>query len=240
MTAQTNPSKNLLSLLQKAALFKDLSSEELDSVIASAYWIKQEQDAFFFMEEDPAQVIYLLTKGKIKLSQVTPDGPQVLLGYISPGTEFGLLAVLNQTTYPISAQAVGVCEALAWNRDAFDQLLKKSHQITLNAMSILVGHIRDYQRQIQDLATQRVERRIARLLLRLAQQSGYKSDQGVVIDLPLTRQDIAEMTGTTLFTVSRTLKQWEKQGLILSKRGQVIIRFPHGVVKIADEFISAE
>lgn len=187
------------------------------------------------MQGDPGVMLCLLIKGKVKLTQVTPQGQQLILEYINPGREFGLLAVLTATEYPISAQAVGDCEALAWSRQALYRLMQEFHPISLNAMNILALHIRHLQNLLQELTTQRVERRIARILLRLAQQSGYKTDEGVIIDLPLTRQDLAEMAGTTLYTVSRTLKQWEKQGLILSKRRQIVITFTHGLVSVADD-----
>jgi CRP-like cAMP-binding protein len=107
--------------------------------------------------------------------------------------------------------------------------------IALNAIQILAGRVRDFQDRIRELTTERVERRIARALLRLARQTGHKVDEGVLIDLPLTRQDLAEMTGTTLFTVSRTLSQWEAQGLVHAGRERVVIRFPHGLVSIAED-----
>jgi CRP-like cAMP-binding protein len=88
---------------------------------------------------------------------------------------------------------------------------------------------------VRELSTQRVERRIARTILRLARQSGRKIEQGVLVDLPLSRQDIAEMTGTTLYTVSRVLSDWEDRGLVQSERQQVIITYPHGLVSLAED-----
>lgn len=227
--------KLYLALLQKTNLFKKLPADHITDLISQATLIKKKSNAFFFMQGDPAKKVFTLVDGQVKLHQISPDGQQVILGYISTPTDFGLLAVLNQTSYPISAQAVGECIALAWDSQMINNMLRKSHQLTLNALDILAQHMRDYQQQIQDLATQRVERRIARALLRLAQQSGRKTDNGVEIKLPLSRQDLAEMTGTTLFTVSRTLKKWETGGLIISKRQKVIIRYPHGLVSIAED-----
>jgi CRP-like cAMP-binding protein len=107
-----------------------------------------------------------------------------------------------------------------------------------NIIHIMGRQIAEFQSRIRELSTQRVERRIARAILRLAQQSGVKTEQGVLINLPLSRQDLAEMTGTTLYTVSRFLKQWESQGLVLSKREKVIITHPHGLVSIAEDLVS--
>jgi CRP-like cAMP-binding protein len=93
----------------------------------------------------------------------------------------------------------------------------------------------EVQDRYRELATEKVERRIARTLLRLAAQSGRRVAEGVLIDIPLTRQDIAQMTGTTLFTVSRTLSEWERQGLLSVGRERVVIREPHALVKIAED-----
>jgi CRP-like cAMP-binding protein len=119
-----------------------------------------------------------------------------------------------------------------------NRLMEQCPRIAINAIQILAERIREFQDRIRELATERVERRIARALLRLARQSGKKVSEGVLIDLPLTRQDLAEMSGTTLYTVSRTLSQWESQGLVYASREKVIIRYPHGLVMIAEDLAS--
>jgi CRP-like cAMP-binding protein len=91
------------------------------------------------------------------------------------------------------------------------------------------------QERLRELATERVEQRVARTLLRLARQVGRKVEGGVLIDMPLSRQDLAEMTGTTLYTVSRILSQWEQQHLVETGRERILIRQPHGLVAIAED-----
>jgi len=93
------------------------------------------------------------------------------------------------------------------------------------------------QERQKALVTDRVEQRIARILLKLTAQSGRKIEEGVLIDLPITRQDIAEMSGTTLFTVSLTLNEWERGGLLEIGRERVVIRNPHGLVSISDDLV---
>jgi CRP/FNR family transcriptional regulator, nitrogen oxide reductase regulator len=102
-------------------------------------------------------------------------------------------------------------------------------------LQTLADRVSEFQDRIRELTTERVERRIARALLRLAQQTGRKVEDGVLVDLLITRQDIAEMTGTTIFTVSRTMSQWETQGIIKSGREKIIIRRPHQLVVIAED-----
>jgi len=218
-----------------STILRGLEPNEIHAVLENAHLSSLEDGAFYFMEGDPAERAYILLEGKVKLIQVTPDGQQVILGYLVPGRVYGIIAILKKVTYPVSAQAVGRCNAVYWDRDLLNRLMERYPRIALNALRIMAGQIRDFQNRVQDLSTQRVEQRIARAILRLARQSGRKVEVGVLIDLPLSRQDLAEMTGTTLFTVSRILKEWEKRGLVQSKRQQVVILFPHGLVQIAED-----
>ena len=222
-------------IAQKSLLFQGLSQADLAQVTGLGRPSHREDEQFFFMEGDPADQVYVLLKGKVKLSQTTLDGQQVMMGYLSPGREFGFIAVLSEMAYPVSAQAVGECQALSWERVVMVKLMSEKPCLAQNAFALLARQIGEFQNRIQELSTQRVERRIARTLLRLAQQAGRKVDEGVLIDLPLSRQDLAELTGTTLFTVSRTLKGWEMQGLVRSQREKVVILFPHGLVRIAED-----
>ncbi len=218
-----------------AVIFRDLTDAEFDPVIAAANLRELGDGAYFFMEEDPAAIAFVLIEGKVKLTQVTPDGQQVILGYLVPGRVFGIIAILKDVAYPVSAESVGKCRALAWDRPTMNRLMEQSPRLALNALRIMAGQIREFQNRVRELSTQRVEQRVARAVLRLARQSGRKTEQGVLIDLPLSRQDLAEMTGTTLFTVSRVFKEWEKRGLVASKRQQVMILSSHGLVSIAED-----
>lgn len=190
---------------------------------------------FLFQEADPADQVWVLLSGRVRLSQVTVDGQQVIMRYITPVEEFGLLAVLSQAEYLVSAQAIEDCMVMVWEKRVMRRLMQQIPGIAERALEVLVNRIKEFQDRLREMATERVERRIARALLRLASQTGRKTEQGVLIDLPLSRQDLAEMTGTTLFTVSRTLSQWEAKGLILSGRTKIVICFPHGLVTIAED-----
>jgi len=191
--------------------------------------------SYLYQQGDPAETFYILHSGRIKLSQVTVDGQQIILRYVAPSEAFGVISVLSEAEYPVSAEAVEDSQVIAWTRERMHQLMIQEPKIALNALKILSARVREFQDRVRELSTERVERRIARALLRLARQTGKKTDQGVLIDMPISRQDLAEMTGTTLYTVSRTLSQWENKGLIKSGREQITIRFPHGLVTIAED-----
>jgi CRP-like cAMP-binding protein len=222
-------------LIQSIPLFKGLNQAELRRVVESGVRRKVREDQYLYHEADPATTVYVLLQGRIKLTQVTPDGQQIILSYAGPGEAFGVIAVLSEVSYPVSAQAVEDSQVIGWDQGRMEYLMQQYPRIGLNAVRILAGRIREFQDRVRELSTERVERRIARALLRLAQQAGRKTPDGVLINLPLSRQDLAQMTGTTLFTVSRTLSQWETRGIIQAGREQVTIRYPHGLVSIAED-----
>jgi CRP-like cAMP-binding protein len=110
----------------------------------------------------------------------------------------------------------------------------------LNALEHTADIIVQLQDRVRELQTERVERRVARALLRLANQSGKRIEAGILIDMPLSRQDLAEMTGTNLYSVSRILSGWEKQGLVETGRERVVLTMPHQLVMIAEDMPGPE
>ncbi len=114
-------------------------------------------------------------------------------------------------------------------------LLEQHPRLAINAVRFVAARLHELQEQYRQLATEKVERRIARALLRLVRQSGRRADGSVLIDLPLRREDIAQMTGTILFTVSRTLSRWEADGILEPGRQRITVRTPHALVTLADE-----
>lgn len=227
-----------LNFLLKVLLFHGLDKVALDKILQATIPVSKQDGEFFFMEGDEALKTFVLAVGQVKLSQLSEDGQSVLMGFIGPSREFGIVSAARAVKYPVSAQAVGDSQAYSWNKQQLIGFIQEYPILRDNIIQIMGRQIAEFQNRIRELSTQRVERRIAGAILRLAQQSGVKTKQGVLIDLPLSRQDLAEMTGTTLYTVSRFLKQWEAQGLVISKREKVIITHPHGLVSIADDLIS--
>lgn len=224
-----------LEQLQKVALFKDLAPHELEQVYAAAQERRYEAGAFLFYQDDPADRIFVLNTGRVRLAQVSDDGQQVIMRVATAGMMIAAIALVEGVVYPVSAEAAEDTRVLSWSQSGLLALIDRYPVLGRNALRLLAGHVREFQDRYRELATERVERRLARTIIRLASQTGRKTDEGVLLDLPLTRQDLAEMSGTTLYTVSRILSQWESQGLVAVGRERVVIRFPHGLVSIADD-----
>jgi CRP/FNR family transcriptional regulator, nitrogen oxide reductase regulator len=227
--------ENETPLLTNIELFHKLGPRELGVILGQARELSFDEGSFLFYQDDPAERIFVLKSGRIKLTQLSDDGQQVLMRVMTSGMMFAAIGLVDGATYPVSAEAAAPSTVLYWSQDTLLALMQRFPQMALNALKVLAGHVREFQNRYRELATERVERRLARTVLRLASQTGRKTEEGVLLDLPLTRQDLAEMSGTTLFTVSRIMSQWESQGLVLTGRERLVIRFPHGLVSIAED-----
>lgn len=222
-------------LLNQVPLFKSLPDAALKAVEEAGHVISVDEDTYLFYQDDPVERIYLLTQGRVKLAQLSPDGQQVIMRVATPWMIIAAISLVEGALYPVTAQAAETCQLVYWSQAEMLALMTRYPELALSALRVLAGHVREFQDRYRELATERVERRLARTIIRLATQTGRKTDEGVLLDLPLTRQDLAEMTGTTLYTVSRILSQWETQGLVQAGRERVLIRFPHGLVRIAED-----
>lgn len=219
--------------LRQVVVFKNATDDDLTLITQNSISRSVEDGEFFFFQGDLANYLYVLTSGQIKLMQSNSSGQQVNLRTIYPWQMFGALgAVRAEATYPASAQALENSSALAIKSTFLHEMVQTRSYISLDLMSLMASYIQEMQVRYRELATERVEQRIARVLLRLTVQSGQKVDEG--IDLSFSRQDIAEMSGTTLYTVSRVLAEWERQALVETGREHIRIKNPHGLVRIAD------
>jgi CRP-like cAMP-binding protein len=223
-----------LEEILKIPLFMELEKEEVLPIIEAAHEKHLRNGEFFYFQGDQAEYMYLLTQGQVKLIQVGQDGKQALFQVIDPIALFGLVAMTTTDLYPVAAQTVKESHALYWTRHELMSYVLKLPQMALNAMKIMSDQLEEIQDRFRQVTTQRVEQRLAHTLIRLAAQAGKKVDEGILIDLAITRQDLAEMSGTTLYTASRMLSQWDGQKLVIAGREKVIIRNPHGLARIIE------
>jgi CRP/FNR family transcriptional regulator, nitrogen oxide reductase regulator len=219
-------------------LFRGVAPDVLARIVGLAQSRPVAASAFFFNEGEPAEEFFVLTAGRVKLTQLTPEGHQTVLHVLGPGDAFGGAGAFGDASYPVSAEAVEDSTALSWTSATMRHLLETEQTIALNALHFVSGRLHDLQRRYRQLSTERVERRVARVLLRLVRDAGRRVDEGIEIAFPVSRQDIAEMTGTTLYTVSRLLSGWEAKGIVHSGRQHIVLTKPHELVAIAEELPS--
>ncbi|EFO79895.1 Crp family transcriptional regulator [Oscillochloris trichoides DG-6] len=212
-----------IELLRRCQYFADLPDQTLAAAAAAAQLRRVPTGDFIFRQGESASHFYVLAEGHARLSQISPEGRQIIMGLIGPPIEIGIIAAIQGAVYPLDLQATQDCQALAWEHRTLIRLLESHPMLALRALRMVSGRFVELQDRYRELATERVERRLARALLRLVNQSGRPDGDDVTIALPLARQDLAELTGTTLYTVSRTLSAWESSGIIRSGRERVTL-----------------
>ncbi len=213
----------------------DLNDAECLAIIEQSQQCRVEKGRFFFHQGEDAVKMYIISSGRVKLTQVTQAGDQVIVGFCSPGDGLGIIVALSQLEYPLSAEAVTDCTAVSWQRGQMEQLMLTYPRLALNGTGMIAQRFVKLQDRYRDIATRRVEQRIARALLRLVRQFGKKAERGVLIDMPLSRQDLAEMTGTNIYNVSRILSKWERAEWVSSQRQRIILCKAHELVVLAED-----
>jgi CRP-like cAMP-binding protein len=222
-------------VLASMELFHDLSPAALEEVMAAARLRRMAKQTRIFNQGDPAERAYALIDGSVRISQAGSDGAEVVIRFIGPGEMFGAVALFTNRQYPADATTLSNSLKISWSETDLLALLRRHPQIALNVIRIIGKRLKEAQERIRELATQRVEQRVAHAVLRLAQQAGHGTVDGTTIEFPLRRKDVADISGTTLHTASRILIAWEKTGLLVSNNQRLTIRKPSGIQLIADD-----
>lgn len=215
-------------------LFEGLSPDEVDAVLAHATSRRYPMGEAVFEQGSSADQFFLLLHGRIRATQVTSEGQQIVVRVVNPGDIFGIAVALRRPDYPATATAVADAIVLIWPMALWTQFMTEHPVLAMNAMRTIGGRLQEAQTKMRELATEAVERRVAHAVLRLANQAGKRENDGIRIDFPVSKQDIAEMTGTTLHTVSRIFTAWEASGLIEGGRQKLKVCDPHELVLIGD------
>ncbi|GMV62908.1 MAG: Crp/Fnr family transcriptional regulator [Parvibaculum sp.] len=225
-----------VELIRPVGLFDGLDEKALHAVADVAREQPVSKGEKLFEQGDEATHGYAVGWGQIRLDQVTPDGQNVVLRHMGPGDMIGVVAVLRRIPFPATPVALEDGMVMSWSAGRLSDLMERYPEIAQNAIRVVGGRIEELQRRLQEVATQRVEQRIASALLRLANQAGRRTEDGIEIPFALSRQDLAEMTATTLHTVSRTLSAWDQEGIVDSRRSShLVIRRPHRLVEISGQ-----
>ena len=202
-------------ILKQSLLFSSLNEAELAELSRLAIERSFRPDEFVFWEGDAPDYFYVVVEGRIKIAKYSSSGKEFIIAFFGPGEMFGEVAVFEVKPYPASAQAVADTRVLVIKKDAFLSFLATRPQVALEIINVLGGRLRDAQSRLKDLAGERVEQRIAMTLLMLSSKLG--------LTLPFTRQEIANMAGTTTETAIRVTSQLKERGIIRSVRGKIII-----------------
>ncbi len=212
-----------LKILGRLPFFAGLSQAALEEVNKRFVEVGYLPGDTVYSAGDEAERLFVVAEGKIKLLQHGEGGKNVLLDILTTGEFFGNVATLGAASYSDSAQIQTPSCVLSIRSDDFRAVLDQHPQLALKALEIMAERLNAANRRVLQLSSMPVDRRIAFTLLRLGDKLGREQDMGLLIDVPLSRDELAEMTGATPETVSRVLSQLQSGGIITSGRQWIAI-----------------
>lgn len=213
-----------LEILTQVPFFADLSATDIEVVNRQFVEFGYSPGEMIYLAGDQAERLYVVAEGKIKLLRYTPAGQAVMLDVLTPGEFFGSLAALGENEYPDTAQALVSSCVLSIETGGFRKILQKHPSVAVKVVDIMAERLKAAHEMVQQLSASSAEQRIAHVLRKLAAKLGERKEVGLLIQLPLSRADLAEMAGTTTETASRMMSQFQKEGFIQTGRQWVAIR----------------
>lgn len=222
------------TLLAPLPPFSKLSKTQITTILKQATASRIAAGAEVFAVDTKADRFFLLLDGYIRVVRVTPSGEQVIALHIPAGQLFGIAPALHRESYPATAVAAVESIVLCWPTRLWPEFVENYDGFATETYRTVGDRLGEMHNRISEMATLHVEQRIANALLRLINQAGRKTNHGIEIDFPITRQDISEMTGTTLHTVSRLLSGWQKDGIVESRRKHILVSDPHRLVLLSE------
>jgi CRP-like cAMP-binding protein len=219
--------------LKKIDLFKNLSDEELKELSNYITTVEFRKKDDIFTEGDAPEWFYIVSTGKVKVTKISHDGKEIILEIISPYDIFGGVAVLRNFPYPANAVAMEDSEILKISRKNLMRLVDRFPNLMYFIALQLGDRMKSSFDTLKNIALERVEARIAALLLKLGNKVGVETREGLMIDMRLTKQDVADMVGTTVETSIRTFSKFKKDGLVIDADGKVIIKNREGLMRLS-------
>ena len=209
---------------KKIPIFGTLNASDMEEVKPYLIPAKFRKKEVIFSEGDPSDWLYVVIKGKVKITKLSQNGREIILEIISPMDFFGGVAVMRGFPYPANAVAMDDAELLKISRSNLMRILDRFPNL-MYCMAMNIGdRIKGSHEALKNIAVEKVESRIASMLIKLADKAGSKTDGSVTIDMKLTKQDIAEMVGTTVETSIRTMSKFKKLGIVSEKSGKITIK----------------
>ncbi len=224
-----------VALLRLAPLFARLPPDALAFLAQNARRERVSRGRILFHQATPANELWVVQRGGVKLIQHQPFGVPFAVRAVGPGGSVGLDVVAQQPRYSVSAVALCWSHLMAWSRDVVRRVTESNPALAIGAMRVLSGRLEDFRSRYRDLSHERAETRLARVLFRTYLEWTRAGDCGVArggngadhpMELPLSRRDLADIAGTTLYTVSRIVQEWERRGIVRAGRMRITLLMP--------------
>ncbi len=223
--------KNEIEHLKNIQLFSSLTDDELHQIKDKLSLKRYKKHEVILFEEDTTEYMYIILNGKTKVIQTTEDGKEILLAMHHSGEFFGEMSLLDGKTSPATVVAMEDSSVAIISRQEFYSLIRAQKRILDNLLLILCSRLRDSWEKIQLLNLKNASQRIKILFLMLSDKYGEKTAEGVTLNIKLTHQEIAEMTGMTRETVTRMIDKWQKDGEIIVLKNRFIHLSSHFITE---------
>jgi CRP-like cAMP-binding protein len=205
-------------ILRRSTIFRRLTPEDRRRLGEVASMRDFDKGAMLFSEGDGSDFLYTVVTGRVKVFKTTARGTDVILELFGPGDPVGAVAVYESRPYPASAVALEPTTCLLVPRQAFFSLLETYPTLVRGLLVGLTHRLVELTNRLTELSGGRVEARLARFFLKLAGDIGQKRPDGTFIALALSRQELADMIGTTIETSIRIMSRWGKQDIVRTEK----------------------
>lgn len=212
----------------KSRSFKNLNDETLGKLADGGAFRKLSGGATLLKQGDPSDHLFMVIEGRFKMTSLADDGGQTTLRFMNPGDIIGCAAVFHQIPYPATATAAEQSVVLSWKTTYFEKLLHESPQLTTNVLAIVGGRAFEILQRLRG-RSEGAEQRIARAILK---QAGPGQGLGSK-EIEVSRQDLAELSDVSLFTVSRIVSRWSREKIIAGARKKIVIINPEKLAEIS-------
>lgn len=219
--------------LRRTPVFAALNDAELDALAPLVVERRLRRNTVIFHENDPAAAFYMVKTGKVKIYKVSRDGREQVLSILGEGQIFGDVPTFDGGPYPATAATMEDCEIYLIRREDLLAVVRRHPDIAIQIIAVLGQRLRQALELVRDLSFKQVPHRLAGLLLKLAEQYGEEKEAGVLIGIKLSRQELADIVGTSRETVTRELKKMEQSGLVGLEGRQITIFNREGLVSWA-------
>jgi len=212
-----------LANLKLINVFYDMTSDEISEIAHITTECRFSPKEVIFIPDDPADAVYFLTNGRVRLYQISSEGKEITLGILQPGDIFGEMETLGQSRREVFAEAMDTCYACKIDKKPFEKLLQSKPKLALKLIQVMARRFQQAQSRIEDMAFRDVTGRLSKLILKLADEFGEQTSRGTRICVKLTHRDIGNMIGVSRETTTSTLNNFKKKKLIDFSRRYITI-----------------
>ena len=209
--------------IRRTTMFKRLSEHDRKHLAAVSTIKRYARGDRVFGEGDPSDVFSVVVSGRVKIVKMTPAGKDVILEIFGTGDPFGAVAAYEGRPFPASAIALEDTVCLLTPRGAFFALLEQHPSLVRGLLLGLTQRLVELTNRLTEMTGGRVEARIARLFLKLADSMGRPGTDGITIPMVLSRQELADLTGTTIETCIRIMSRWGKDDIVRTEKDGFVL-----------------